>query len=466
MNFDEIRSLVQADLERRLKELPLEIRSWRALISSTPVDGWGIHTSQIMALGDMMDGLTARQQTRFAELRNKEAQSDFADAYYDLLNDVGGTHDLWRIFRIILDQRQNARLKPLADVSDLVAQDCYLTALRRALGWGVIAADEFRPPPLTFLESSLTPATASRGETIETLGFSVRQYRDLMLPLPIVLYPVDQAASMWSMSSIAHEVGHNLDHDLAPRQGKRLSDEFRKLLIGLVDDAREPQWRRWMNEIFADGVAVALCGSGYVTCMANWVIGLAPGAAFREFDSRAVHPPLFLRLRILGFMLQCTGTPRAPEGKEIVELCDLQNRPGWEAPYENEAAAVAKLVIATPFAPLNNHAIIELSDDLSTDEDQVSKLADFFLRVQSPRPDPKQWKNRLRAVPAAAARAAAGLVSPTATALDELQSKAAKYFAAIPPPEKLAGGSKDRMKELIAQLRFGGVRATKEENEP
>lgn len=464
MKFDETRSLVQADLERRLKELPLEISAWRALISSTLVDGWGIHSSQIMALGDMMDGLTARQQTHFDELRQKQAPPDFADAYSDLLNDVGGTHDLWRIFRIILDQRQNSRLKPLADVSDLIAQDCYRTALQRALGWGVIAADEFRPPPLTFLESVLTPATASRGETVETLGFSVRQYRDLMLPLPIVLYPVDQAASMWSMSAIAHEVGHNLDHDLAPRQGKRLSDEFRKLLIGLVDDAREPQWRRWMNEIFADAVAVALCGSGYMTCMANWVLSLAPGAAFREFDSRAVHPPLFLRLRILGFMLQYTGTSHAPEGNDIVTLCDEQNRPSWEAPYENEAAGVAKLVIATPIVPLKNHAIVELNDNLSTDEDRISELADFLLKVQSPRPDPKQA--RFRAVPAAAARAAAGLVSPTAAALDELQLKAENYFAAIPAPKKLAGAGTDRVKKLTAQLRFGAQRSMQEENEP
>jgi hypothetical protein len=47
-----------------------------------------------------------------------------------------------------------------------------------------------------------------------------------------------------------------------------------------------------------------------------------------------------------------------------------------------------------------------------------------------------------------------------------LQLKAEKYFAAIPVPGKLAGGSKERLKELTAQLRFGGASAAKEENEP
>ena len=68
----------------------------------------------------------------------------------------------------------------------------------------------------------------------------MRQYRDRMLPIPVVLFPYDQASSMWMLCALAHEVGHNLDHDLEPITGRRLTDSFRPLLFGRVADAREP----------------------------------------------------------------------------------------------------------------------------------------------------------------------------------------------------------------------------------
>lgn len=460
-----IRELIQADLERRLKQLPGEIKDWNALITAN-TNGLGIHSSQIIALEEMMAGLSANQHEHLKALITQADLSTFADLYYALLNELGGAHDLWRIFRIILDQRQDQHLKPLADISDLIAWDCYRTGLEQAWKWGMLPRDQFRPPPLTFLESSLTPATASRGEGVETLGFSVRQYRDLMLPMPIVMYPIDQAASIWSMSSIAHEVGHNLDHDLDVRLGWRLTDEYRRLLIGRVPDDREPQWRRWMNEIFADAVAVTMCGTGFVVSMAGWTLGLALGAAFRDFDSRAVHPPLSLRLRLLGHMLVSNGAVFSEKGKEIITLCDQQIRPAWEAPYEADAETVAKLLITETVAPLGSRALMELNGDLSTDEDRTVKLAAHWLDPTQQRPDPAQpVVMPFRAVCAAAALAAARLKNPTAAALDDLQHKAEDYLSQIPRPNKLGDIEENRpfLKELTGRLRFGSVREGQEE---
>jgi len=457
------RELIQADVERRLRRLPAEIEDWKTTVAAN-VNGLAIHVSQMVALRDMMTQLCTRQTEEFQALLKEQAPTVFADSYYDLLNDMGGTNDLWRIFRIIFDQRQNQRLKPLADTLDLVAWDCYRTAMEQARSWGILSTDQFRPPPLSFLESSLTPATVSRGESVEALGFAVRRYRDIMLPLPIVLYPVDQAASMWSMSSIAHEVGHNLDHDLHPDAGKRLSSEYNKRIIGLVDDQREPQWRRCMEEIFADAVAVTLCGAGFVTAMKNWIAGLAPGTNFQNFDIRALHPPFFLRLRLLGHMLVSLGGIFTSSGKETIQFCDAQKRPGWESPYEAEAEMVAKLLICEPVPQLGNHALAGLNDDLLTDEPRTVQLAIHWLDPGQQRPDPvKPRPIPFRTVCAAAALAAAKLVNPTATMLDDLQHKAENYLSEIPRPHKLATPSGKNMEflgELTRRLKFGPARLT------
>ena len=460
------RELLQADLDRRLTQLPREVAQWNDSIAANQ-DGLGIHTTQIQALQKMMAGLTTRQQAQLQTLVAEPDLSVFSNSYYELLNDLGGTHDLWRIFRIIFDQRHDLLLRPLADISDLIAWDCYRTGLAQAAKWGLLPRDQFRPPPLTFLESSLTPATASNGESVETLGFSVRQYRDLMLPLPIVLYPVDQAASIWSMSSIAHEVGHNLDHDLDVRPGHRISDEFRKLLIGSVPDSREPQWRRWMDEIFADAIAVILCGTGFVVSMAGWTLGLGPGRAFGNFDSRAVHPPLFLRLRLLGQMLIMNQAPFEDAGKEIIALCDKQNRPAWEAPYEADTEIIARMLITQSIDPLGKRALRELNDDLSTDQARIAQLALHFLDSNQQRPKPDgDLKMPFRAVPAAASLAAANMDNPSPTALDALQQRAEAYFSAIPRPNKLAAPEVNLnfLAELTGRLRFGDLRDHKEDS--
>ena len=273
------------NLERRLGVVPAEMAAWKAAANQKGGD-LGIHSSQMDSLQDLIDELTADQKDQLQKVVQAAAGTEFADAYYSFLQKLNGAQDLWRIFHTILVQRRDERWRPVMDVADLIAADCYNSAMKKAQDLGVRTTDEIRAPPLTYLESSLSPSTASRGENVQNLGFPVRQYRNMMLPVPIVLFPFDQAESMWMLCAIAHEVGHNLDHDLDPAPGKRLTDCIRLKLTGKVPNDRELQWRRWVQEIFGDVLGILLIGGGFAVAMAYWTVLSDVRAPFRRWMRR------------------------------------------------------------------------------------------------------------------------------------------------------------------------------------
>jgi hypothetical protein len=468
MQQEWIRQYLAADLERRLKVLPEEVAAWKQSALAN-VAQLGLHGSQLVALSDMMGVLAADQAAELEKLRALDDPRAFGDGLQALLSKLGGAHDVWRIFRTILNQRQDPTLTPLADTADLIAHDGYASCLEQARRWGIVEADHFREPPLTYLESSLSPSTASRGENVQLLGFPVREYRNLMLPVPIVLFPLDQAASFWMMCSIAHEVGHNVDHDLDPRPNRRLTDEYKKKLIGRVPDGREPQWRRWMAEIFADAIAVVFGGAGFGFSMAFWTVPLGQATEFQAPAPSAVHPPPLLRLRLIAEMLRETGIAEIRSaGDVLVDLWGALARPAWEADYEADVPTLATLLMGEAVA-LNGRALLALNRGLAADHDRSAELAAHWADARKPRPHPiVPDAFPFRLVPSAAALGTSMLGDPDAAALDGLHAKAAGYFKLIPRPAKLAGAGdrhRDYLKELAGRLDFSRPGQT-EEDEP
>ena len=439
MTEAEIRSFEQANLERRLNVIPDEVTAW----TDTAKKGgnFGIHSSQMDALEDMFGELAADQHQQLEKVVQAAAGTPFADAFYSLLQKLNGAEDLWRIFYSVLVQRRDDRWRCLMDMADLIASDCYSTGIQKAEDWNVRARDEVRAPPLTYLESSISPSTASRGESVNNLGFPVRQYRNLMLPIPIVLFPFDQVDSLWMLCALAHEVGHNLDHDLGPSQGRRLTDVFRMKLIGLVPDVREVQWRRWLQEIFADVIGVLLMGSGFAVSMAYLTTPLGPATSFQEPDEDAVHPPFHLRLRLLGEIAKATQVASvAGTGDELLQLVTNAAHPVWQAPYEDDADSIAKMFVNDKLDSLKGHSLLELGGNLAFADRQAMKLSAHWIDSNQSRPVPDgQFPFPFRLVPAAAALAVRELQNPDKEMIRKLQSTAREYFDAIPRPNFLPG---------------------------
>jgi hypothetical protein len=435
------------EMRQRLDVLPSETAAWLRR-AEDPRGGFGIHRSQVKALSLTMAVLQEKQLERLAAFEKADDAEEFAGAYRSLCREIVAAQELWRVFHSLLAQRQHGRpvvpsagpwwrnvrallgsrrraeageaLPPL-DAADLVAADCYNTALRLPRDeWGALDPNQCREPPLVYWEAADSPVTSSRGGAIGVVDLRVRQYRHERLPVPVIALPYDHAGCAWLLSFLAHEVGHNLDQDLSLRQP--LADQ----IGAAAPAARAASWRRWAGEILADALGILFGGLGFALTLADLLCAVAP--AFAEPNEQAPHPPPQLRLRLLAALLRQCGVPLWQEAIDRLERDDgnppLPPRLG---DYLPDLSGVARACLAQPLPPLGrDHALAELNPDLAGDARRASELARFFAG-RGPRPAPERFPWRL--VPGAARLALADCGDGPA-----VHARALGFLGAIEPP--------------------------------
>jgi hypothetical protein len=443
--------MLKRELERRVQVLPQELAAWKASVEANR-EGQGIHQSQVIALEELMSGLADRQ-SRALESLPAALGPALADAYLGLIEELTGAGEIWQLFRLALAQRRDPPLAPLLDAADLVAADCYRACLGQASNWQAIGPER-RAPPLVLLEATTTPVTAGRGEAFATLGFPMRRYRDLRLPLPIVLLPADHAPCFWLFCSIHHEVGHSVDQDLG------LSKELKQRLLTYLDEQgipadRRDRWWSWTAEILADAVGVALGGAGYGQFLASWLLVLAPSPRFEKLDPSDPHPNPHLRTKLLCELMRCLEPDACEEvATRSLGAWEAQPRPDWLPPYASDAALVARFFLETPLRALSGHAVRELGGDTRREATKHANLGQY-LRTRLDPPDPALHEIRHRAVPPAAQLALAGAGDLTGPALDDVHQRSLEYLGALPRPKFLAAdASRAFYRGLVGVLDF------------
>ncbi|MGA9998097.1 MAG: hypothetical protein WBP93_21970 [Pyrinomonadaceae bacterium] len=443
----------KAELKRRSATLPQEILKWEQNVAGNK-DNLGIHKSQFVALKIMMDGLQVQQDDLLHNLSTDFSPEQFADDYFKIINQLVGSYELWRIFRYILTQREDQHLHPLLDAADLIANDCYRTPIKKALEWGLISEDKVREPPLTYLEAELSPSTASRGYSVTALSFPLRFYRNLRLPIPIVLLPYDHATSIWMYCSLHHEVGHNLDQDL------KLSSELeQKVMLRLgeagVPDERRRMWVKWVGEILADAFGVLLGGAGFAYSLNSFLMVLAPSAQFQILNPDDPHPPFYVRLRLLANMLRLGIVPSLLDAAvEIMQLWEARQKPNWVTSYVQDCEIVADLFLTEPLAALKNHSISEMVPDVAGDMALAERLVNPMLNGFNPPSATQLSKFPFRLIPVAAQLAFTRSNNLPET-FDLIQERALQYLSRIDRPEYLAGVSRQEfLRQLTRELEF------------
>jgi hypothetical protein len=359
----------------------------------------------------------------------------------------------------MLGQLEDPGLQRAARAASRIAADCYAVGIRQARGLEVIKPDRLREAPLVYLEATESPATAGREERAQLLDASIRQWRNLKLPLPIVLLPVDGTRSISNYCAIHHEVGHNLDQDLD------LLPELRGALPDLFPQPdAEKQWRRWSAEILADALGVVLGGVGFALSLGMLALSLFPAARYQEPDADAEHPPLALRVRLLVEMLRHSGVPeQAPVAGQLQAVWEPLPRPAWVEPFVAGAAAVATLFLTRKLDKLKQHSILELNPKAGRDHQQIEALASWLLTgTNRPVAELTQGMSP-RIVPSAAQWAIWRAETMDAAELERIQSEAWKYLDVIPPdPVPLAGGlAADRrtyLDSLVTSVDFGKLK--------
>lgn len=453
---------MKVDIQRRAEILPEEVNRWRDIAAQDVADPAknvgknGIYQSQIEALKQMMDGLQLRQTELLKLLAPSSTPAAFADGYLNLSDEIVSAHEIWRIFRYIIGLHKDAKLGPLVDAAGLIARDCYLTGMNKARNWGLVQESEFRAPPLVYLEAEMSPSTASRGYAAGALGFSLRRYRNLRLPIPLILLPSDNVSSMWMLCTLHHEVGHNLDQDLKLQQ-----DLAAPLLTRLtkegVHDERQKLWHFWTAEILADAFAILLGGVGFAHALSWWLLVLAPDPKFQTLNTRDEHPPYFLRVHLIVAMLRWFKVAALDKAADsIMQTWDALPKPDWVTPYTTDTTAVADCFFSQPLAALGNRPLSELVPGVEDDARRATDL-EGFLRGVMPSPDVTLASSaKWRHVPVAAQLAFINQENPDAASLNRIQDRALSYLASIARPNKMSGGAgtTDFFRGLMRDLKF------------
>lgn len=444
------------EASRRIEVMPSEFKEWQRAASENE-DGLGLHTSQLVTLGDLLESLTQLQRDRLRDRPPDDASVAYAQAELDLTDEIIGAYELWSAFRVVFELRRDERFRPLLNAADLVAASAYATAMAQADAWKVVPPDHHREPPLVCAEAVGSPATAARGSRVSGLSGTIRRFRSELTPIPLVLFPADRLGDPWTYASLAHEVGHDLEADLGFFTEAIEAGCTRLSHAGVVR-ARRDAWEGWGPEVVADAVGVVLGGSGFAMGLAAWLqsVALADVFANRNADR---HPPPHVRLRLLEGLFRASSIPAwIPLADELAASLAAADVPAWQRPFDEDAAPFAEAVLCTQLSAFKGHAIADLAPDLAGDAAITEQLSRYMRMGGDPTPTPQgppEFPARL--VPAAAALAIRE--SPaTAEQLDSIKERTLDYIVDIPRQQFLAEPPPDRREHMRALARNLNVR--------
>jgi len=199
---------------------------------------------------------------------------------------------IWDFYFDLFVQRLSVFGERLLAV-DRIAANCY-----EDLYIGIGAAQPTpRLLPLSYASSGFGPATYRRGVPIRRL----RHHPNLF---PLIMLPQHRLDNPWAMSSVLHEVSHNLQADL------KMWDVMPGLLYRRLTAERIPEqvaaiWAAWHKEVTADMYALVLGGPPAVESLMDVVGRSAP--ATMTYTPGGVHPTPYLRVFISLILLRRMG---------------------------------------------------------------------------------------------------------------------------------------------------------------
>ncbi len=200
---------------------------------------------------------------------------------------------IWDFYFDLFVQRLSSFSERLLSV-DRIAANCY-----EDLYVGIGTAQPTPSLlPFSYAQSGFSPSTYRRDVPLPRLRFNKNLF-------PLIMLPQHRLDNVWALSSILHEVSHNLQADL------RLWDEmpvhiYRRLTTeGRISPRVARVWARWHKEMMADMFALLLGGPAAVESLMD-VIGRAPAGTVK-FNPLGVHPTSYLRVLISLVLLRRMG---------------------------------------------------------------------------------------------------------------------------------------------------------------
>jgi hypothetical protein len=200
---------------------------------------------------------------------------------------------IWDFYFDLFVQRLSSFGERLLSV-DRIAANCY-----EDLYVGIGAAQPTPSLlPFSYAKSGFSPATYRRGVPLQGLRFNKNLF-------PLTMLPQHRLDNVWALSSVLHEVSHNLQADLGLWEEMPVRIYQRLTAEGGISPSVAQVWARWHKEMMADMFALLLGGPAAVESLMD-VVGRAPDGTVK-FNPLGVHPTSYLRVLINLVLLRRMG---------------------------------------------------------------------------------------------------------------------------------------------------------------
>lgn len=467
---------IATELFLRTRLLPREIEEWNKQSDANSY-GMGIHQSQVRAVTRLFDGMLKKQSVLKEALAPATAaalaQEDFTKKRLQLEQSLTGMHSIMATFRYIFSQRDDTQpYKKILDAADLVAAYSYLPCIKLANKWNHEPDENYREPPLIYLNAKLSPAAITRRHHFGLIGLELQGEEDLQLPISIISISFHDTAAFWTLSSIYHEVGHVLDQDLGLR-----AELGATLLEKLAASKNKELWgKTWLSEIVADVFGVLLGGAGFAVALKNMLFKtkeevVEPG--------QGVHPNSYVRMFLISAMLHNTGIAELKTLADgiMVDWKTFYGEPEIWQSFVSECAVVAEIVLQEPLKALNEKCLMDFArenaeaknaPDLQDDYQRAKALAKY-LRTGIESGDLtaalEQPESLIRLVPAAAQLAMQDVTTAYQEKFDLIHNNALEFIQNTEHKQFLAGSGSDEhdvfLDRLIERLDFSSLKIEK-----
>ncbi len=200
------------------------------------------------------------------------------------LNRVLYVEGIWDFYFDLFVQRLSNFSERLLSV-DRIAANCY-EDLYVSIGTAQPTPSLL---PFSYANSGFSPATYRRGVPLARLRFNKNLF-------PLITLPQHRLDNVWALSSVLHEVSHNLQADLGLWEEMPMHIYRRLTSEGHIAPKVAQVWARWHKEMMADMFALLLGGPAAVESLMD-VVGRAPVSTMK-FNPLGVHPTSYLRVLI------------------------------------------------------------------------------------------------------------------------------------------------------------------------
>jgi hypothetical protein len=260
----------------------------------------------------------------------------------------------WDFYFDILSQRRNI-YNSFLKRCDGVVGECYnliFNRLEKQNPWT-------KSPPLCYIEKASSPATLRRG---------VLMFKKTNLfvanPFPIIKIPYDRVPIPWTLTSLLHEVSHNIHGDI-PNLWQRTKLQIYKTLRkkGFPKEVART-WSFWHKETLADLLGILFGGPAVALSLMDLLS--RPHHMITSYRYNASHPNPYLRVFISAFALKRLGFTEEAKRMERQWKLRYPLTKGYKIPEVilRTAPKVIPIVVNTllwnPYEVLGNRKLVDL----------------------------------------------------------------------------------------------------------